>query len=93
MTIKEQVEAIEKCMKEMLERKLMKPVQQRKGVYSYQRYIKSYDYARELMGYINGFSEALGVKITNHTLIKIGDSCIFNEQYLLSIEFMDGRTY
>ena len=93
MTIKEQVEAIEKCMKEMLESKLMKPVRQRNGVYSYQRYIKSYDYARELMGYINGFAEALGVKITNHTLIKIRESCIFNEQYLLSIEFMNGRKY
>lgn len=93
MTIKEQVEAIEKCMKEMLERKLMKPVQQRNGVYSYQRYIKSYDYARELMGYINGFAEALGVKITNHTLIKIRESCVFNENYLLSIEFMNGRKF
>ena len=93
MTIKEQVEAIEKCMKEMLERKLMKPIQQRNGAYSYQRYIKSYDYSRELMGYINGFAEALGVKITNQTLIKIRESCIFNEQYLLSIEFMNGRAY
>ena len=93
MTIKEQAEAICKCMKEMLERKLMKPVKQRNGVYSYQRQLKSYEYARELMGYINGFAEALGVKITNHTLIKIRESCIFNECYLLSIEFMNGRTY
>ena len=91
MTIKEQVEAIEKCMKEMLERKLMKPVRQRKGVYSYQRYIESYEYARELMGYINGFTEALGVKITNHTLIAVQEE--YEIKYLLSIEFMDGRTY
>lgn len=93
MTIKEEAKQICERMKEMLERKLMKPVQQRNGVYSYQRYIKSYDYARELMGYINGFAEALGVKITNHTLIKIRESCVFNENYLLSIEFMNGRTY
>ena len=91
MTIKEQVEAIEKCMKEMLERKLMKPVQQRNGVYSYQRYIKSYEYARELMGYINGFAEALGVKITNNTLIAVKQE--YEIRYLLSIEFMDGRAY
>lgn len=71
MTIKEQEEAINKCMKEMLERKIMKPVRQRKGVYSYQRYLNSYEYARELMGYINGFVEALGVKITNHYLIAV----------------------
>ena len=91
MTIKEQVEAIEKCMKEMLERKLMKPVQQRNGVYSYQRYINSYEYARELMGYINGFAEALGVKITNHTLIAVKQE--YEIRYLLSIEFMNGRAY
>ena len=91
MTIKEQVEAIEKCMKEMLERKLMKPVGQRNGAYSYQRYIKSYEYARELMGYINGFAEALGVKITNHTLIAVKQE--YEIRYLLSIEFMDGRAY
>ena len=91
MTIKEQVEAIEKCMKEMLERKMMEPVQQRKGVYSYQSYIKSYDYARELMGYINGFAEALGVKITNHTLIAVKEQ--YEIRYLLSIEFMYGRAY
>ena len=91
MTIKEQVEAIEKYMKEMLERKLMKPIQQRNGAYSYQRYIKSYDYARELMGYINGFAEALGVKITNYTLIAVKQE--YEIRYLLSIEFMDGRAY
>lgn len=91
MTIKEQVEAIEKCMKEMLESKLMKPIQQRNGAYSYQRYIKSYEYARELMGYINGFAEALGVKITNHTLIAVKQE--YEIRYLLSIEFMDGMTY
>lgn len=91
MTIKEQVEAINKCMKEMLERKLMEPVRQRKGVYSYQRYLNSYDYARELMGYINGFTESLGVKITNHTLIAVKHE--YEIWYLLSIEFMDGRTY
>ena len=91
MTIKEQVEAIEKCMKEMLERKLMKPVQQKNGACSYQRYIKSYEYARELMGYINGFAEALGVKITNHTLIAVKQE--YEIRYLLSIEFMDGRAY
>ena len=91
MTIKEQVEAIEKCMKEMLERKLMKPVQQRNGACSYQRYIKTYEYARELMGYINGFAEALGVKITNHTLIAVKQE--YEIRYLLSIEFMDGRAY
>lgn len=91
MTIKEQVEAINKCMKEMLERKLMKPVRQRKGVYSYQRYLNSYEYARELMGYINGFTEALGVKITNHILIAVQDE--YEIKYSLSIEFMNGRTY
>ena len=91
MTIKEQVEAIKKCMKEMLEHKMMKPVQQKKGVYSYQTYIKSYEYARELMGYINGFAEALGVKITNHTLIAVQEE--YEIKYLLSIEFMYGRTY
>ena len=91
MTIKEQVEAIEKRMKEMLENKLMKPVRQRKGVYSYQIYIKSHDYARELMGYINGFAEALGVKITNHILIAVQDE--YEIKYLLSIEFMYGRAY
>ena len=91
MTIKEQVEAIEKFMKEMLERKLMKPVQQKNGACSYQRYIKSYEYARELMGYINGFAEALGVKITNHTLIAVKQE--YEIRYLLSIEFMDGRAY
>lgn len=91
MTIKEQVVAIEKCMKEMLERKLMKPIIQRNGACSYQRYIKSYEYARELMGYINGFAEALGVKITNHTLIAVKRE--YEIRYLLSIEFMDGRTY
>lgn len=91
MTIKEQVEAIEKCRKEMLERKLMKPIQQRNGAYSYQRYIKSYEYARELMGYINGFAEALGVKITNHTLIAVKQE--YEIRYLLSIEFMDGMAY
>ena len=91
MTIKEQVEAIKKCMKEMLERKMMKPVRQRKGVYSYQTYIKSYEYAREIMGYINGFAEALGVKITNNTLIAVQEE--YEIKYLLSIEFMDGRTY
>ena len=91
MTIKEQVEAIEKCMKEMLERKLMKPVRQKNGACSYQRYIKSYEYARELMGYINGFAEALGVKITNHYLIAVKQE--YEIRYLLSIEFMDGRTY
>lgn len=91
MTIKEQVEAIKKCMKEMLEHKMMIPVQQKKGVYSYQTYIKSYEYARELMGYINGFAEALGVKITNHTLIAVQEE--YEIKYLLSIEFMNGRTY
>ena len=91
MTIKEQVEAIKKLMKEMLERKMMKPVRQRKGVYSYQSYLNSYEYARELMGYINGFAEALGVKITNHTLIAVKDE--YEIKYLISIEFMDGRTY
>ena len=91
MTIKEQVEAINKCMKEMLERKLMKPVQQRNGAYSYQIFIKSYDYARELIGYINGFAEALGVKITNHNLIAVKHE--YEIRYLLSIEFMYGIAY
>ena len=91
MTIKEQVEAIEKCMKEMLERKMMEPVKQINGAYSYQIYIKSYGYARELMGYINGFAEALGVKITNHTLIAVKQE--YDIRYLLSIEFMYGRAY
>lgn len=91
MTIKEQVEAIEKCMKEMLEYKLMKHVRQKNGACSYQRYLNSYEYARELMGYINGFAEALGVKITNHTLIAVKQE--YKIRYLLSIEFMNGRKF
>ena len=91
MTIKEQVEVVKKSMKEMLERRLRQRVWQKNGACSYQRYIKTYEYARELMGYINGFAEALGVKITNHTLIAVKEQ--YEIRYLLSIEFMDGRSF
>ena len=77
----------------MLDRNLMYPVKQNNGAYEYQRHGLSYAFARELEGYISGYAEALGIKITNRTMIKIRETSDFKEDYLLSIEFMDGRTY
>ena len=77
----------------MLDRNLMYPVKQNNGAYEYQRHGLSYAFARELEGYISGYTEALGIKITNRNLIKIRETSDFKEYYLLSIEFMNGRTY
>ena len=93
MTIKEEAKQICERMKKMLDRNLMYPVKQDNGAYEYQRHGLSYAFASELEGYIFGYAEALGIKITNHTLIKIRETSDFKEDYLLSIEFMNGRTY
>ena len=91
MTIKEEAKQVCEKMRKMLDRQSRYPVKQDNGVYEYQRHGLSYAFARELMGYINGFTEALGVKITNHTLIAVQEE--YEIKYLLSIEFMNGRAY
>lgn len=93
MTIKEEAKQVCEKMRKMLDRNLMYPVKQDNGAYEYQRHGLSYASARKIEGYIFGYAEALGVKITNHTLIKIRETSDFKEDYLLSIEFMNGRTY
>lgn len=92
MAIKEE-EKVCKRMRKVLDRQGMYPVKQNNGTYEYQRHGLSYGFARELEGYIFGYAEALGVKIMNYTLIKIRETCNSNDYYLLSIEFMDGRTF
>lgn len=93
MTIKEEAKKVCERMKKMLDRQAMHPVKQNNGAYEYQRHGLSYGYARELEGYILGYVEALGVKITKCTLINIRETSNFKEYYLLSIEFMNGRVY
>lgn len=93
MTIKEEAKQICEKMKKMLYNMLMYPVKQNNGAYEYQRHGLSYSTAREFEGYITGYAEALGIKVTNRTLIKIRETSDFKEDYLLSIEFMNGRTY
>lgn len=93
MTIKEEAKQICEKRRKMLDRQSRYPVKQNNGAYEYQRHGLSYAFARELEGYICGYADALNIKITNRTLIKIRETCDFNEYYLLSIEFMNGRAY
>lgn len=93
MTIKEEAKQICDKRRKMLDEKCRYPVKQDNGAYEYQRHGLSYAFARELEGYISGYAEALYIKITNRTLIKIRETSDFKEYYLLSIEFMNGRTY
>ena len=93
MTIKEEAKQICEKRRKMLDRQSRYPVKQDNGAYEYQRHGLSYAFARELEGYISGYAEALDIKITNRTLIKIRETSDFKEDNLLSIEFMDGRTY
>lgn len=93
MTIKEESKKVCERMKKMLDRQGLYPVKQNNGAYEYQRHGLSYAFARELRGYIFGYAEVLNIKITNHTLIKIKETCNFNDYYLLSIEFMNGRVF
>ena len=93
MTIKEEAKQICEKMKKMLYNMLMYPVKQDNGAYEYQRHGLSYSVAREFEGYITGYAEALDIKVTNRTLIKIRETSNFKEYYLLSIEFMNGRTF
>lgn len=93
MTIKEEAKQICEKRRKMLDGKCRYPVKQDNGAYEYQRHGLSYAFARELKGYISGYAEALGITITNHTLIKIRETSNFQEDNLLSIEFMNGRVY
>lgn len=93
MTIKEEIKQICEKMKKMLDRQRRYPVQQNNGTYEYQRHGLSYAFARELEGYISGYADAMGIKITNRTLIKVRETSDFNEYYLLSIGFINGRKY
>ena len=93
MTIKEEAKQICEKRRKMLDRQGRYPVEQNNGTYEYQRHGLSYAFARELEGYICGYADALDIKITNRTLIKIRETSDFKEDYLLSIEFMNGRTY
>lgn len=80
-------------MRKMLDRQVMYPVKQNNGAYEYRRHGLSINFAHELEGYITGYAEALGVKITNKTLIKIRETCDSKDYYLLSIEFVNGMKY
>ena len=93
MTIKEEAKQICDKRRKMLDEKCRYPVKQDTGAYEYQRHCLSYAFACELEGYISGYAEALDIKITNRTLIKIRETSDFKEDNLLSIEFMNGRTY
>lgn len=93
MTIKEEAKQVCEKMRKMLNRQSRYPVKQDNGAYEYQRHGLSYGFARELEGYILGYAEALGIKITNHTMIKIRETSDFQEDNLLSIEFMNGRVF
>lgn len=93
MTIKEEAKKICEKRRKMLDRQSRYPVKQNNGAYEYQRHGLSYAFAHELEGYICGYADALDIKVTNRTLIKIRETCNSNDYYLLSIEFMDGRTF
>lgn len=93
MTIKEESKQICEKRRKILNRQSRYPVKQNNGTYEYQRHGLSYAFARELEEYICGYADALDIKITNRTLIKIKETCDFNDYYLLSIGFMNGRLF
>ena len=90
-----QEEAKKKCekMKKMLDDEFMYPVEQKKGLYAYQQHITDYSLAREIQGYINGYADSLGVKITKQTLIAIRETSDFSNSWILSIEFVGGMVF
>lgn len=93
MTIQEEAKQICEKMRKMLDDEFMYPVKQSNGVFAYQQHVSTYPLAREIFGYINGFADALGVKITNHAMIAIREPDSFETSYLLSIEFLGGMAY